>query len=78
MSGPLPCNQPQLPQHKLGVLKSGVSEDEMKQAIGFGELEEVHAVVRGELELIKKLGMCLCERWSYPNCLLSLPGCRVL
>ena len=30
----------------------------MKEAIGFGELEEVHAVVRGELELIKNLGMC--------------------
>jgi hypothetical protein len=44
-------------QHKLSVLKSGVPEDEMKAAIGFGELEEVHAVVRGELELIKNLGI---------------------
>jgi len=43
-------------EHKLGVLKSGVPEDEMKAAIGFGELEEVHAVVRGELDLIKNLG----------------------
>lgn len=43
-------------EHKLSVLKSGKSEAEMKDAIGFGELEEVHAVVRGELELIKKLG----------------------
>jgi len=42
--------------YQLGVLKSGESEEEMKAAIGFGELEEVHGVVRGELELIKKLG----------------------
>jgi len=43
-------------EFKLKVLRSGKSEEEMKEEIGFGELEEVHAVVRGELELIKKLG----------------------
>ena len=54
-------------EFKLSVLKSGQSEEEMKAAIGFGELEEVHAVVRGELELIKKLG----KEWfsmPHPDC----------
>ncbi len=38
------------------VLRSGVSEEEMIEKLDFGPLEEVMAVVRGELELIKKLG----------------------
>lgn len=54
-------------EHKLGVLKSGKSEDEMKEALAFGELEEVHAAVRGELELIKALG----KEWFTTVCSLS-------
>jgi hypothetical protein len=29
---------------------------EMEEELGFGSLEEVHASVRGELEMIKELG----------------------
>jgi hypothetical protein len=44
------------PAVSVQVLRSGVSEEEMIEKLDFGPLEEVMAVVRGELELIKKLG----------------------
>ena len=55
----MPCRtylNAKLSRDESQVLESGKSKEEMEAEFAYGPLEEVHAAVRGELELIKTLG----------------------